>query len=174
LTDQELITGFLKGGKAEYHLVLDWITAMVRSHSWDTRVSSEDVVADTLMKLLLNLRDDSFRVESSLKTYVQRIALYTLVDAERRQRRLDPITNENTLADASTPHSRLETEEELRLIDRALSILPEGCRGLFEMILQERVKYREIAARLGSTEGAIKARLSRCREKMRDIVRQMT
>jgi RNA polymerase sigma-70 factor (ECF subfamily) len=173
LTDQELIQGFLEGRKPEYIRVHGWITAMVRSRLWDNHVAPEDVVADTLMKLLLNLRDESFRLESTLKTYVQRIALYTLVDAGRRRKRLKPIADGNTLSDPSTPHSLLEDEEEQQLIDRAMSMLPESCRRMFEMALHERMKYREIARRLGSTEGAIKTRLSRCRDRIYEIVRQL-
>jgi RNA polymerase sigma-70 factor (ECF subfamily) len=173
LTDQELIQGFLNGRKPEYIRVHGWITAMVRSRLWDNDVAPEDVVADTLLKLLLNLRDESFRLESTLKTYVQRIALYTLVDAGRRKKRVNAVAVENTLFDPSTPHSLLENEEEQQLIDRAMSMLPESCRKMFEMVLQEGVKYREIARRFGSTEGAIKTRLSRCRDKIEEIVRQL-
>jgi RNA polymerase sigma factor (sigma-70 family) len=174
LTDQELIQGFLEGGRTEYLRVREWIITMVRSHLWNDRVTPDDVVADTILKLLLNLRQESFRLESSLKTYVQRITLYTLVDAGRRQKRLDPIADENALPDASTPHSLMEYDEKQRLIDRAMSILPEGCRKMFELVLQEGTKYREIAKNIGSTEGAIKTRLSRCRDKMTEIMNSLT
>ena len=174
MTDQKIIQGFLKGGSKEYNQVREWIAAMVRSRLWDNRVTPEDVVADTLIKLLLNLRKKSFRVESSLKTYVQRITLNTLVDGTRRRKRLVPIADENTLSDASTPLTKIEHDEELELMDRALSMLPEACRKLFEMVLQEQVTYVEIARRIGSSEGAIKTRISRCRQKISEIMRQMT
>ena len=81
----------------------EWTSSIIRSHLWDNRVTPEDVQSDTVVKLLLNLREESFRLESSLKTYVQRITLYTLVDAIRRQNRLDPIADENALSIPQRP-----------------------------------------------------------------------
>ncbi len=87
VTDKERIRGFLEGSTQEYREILGWITTVVRSRLWEDRVAPDDVIGDTLMKLLLTFREDSFRLESSLKTHVQRITLYTLIDAARRQKR---------------------------------------------------------------------------------------
>jgi RNA polymerase sigma-70 factor, ECF subfamily len=174
LTDQELIRGFLDGGKTEHDLVREWISSMVETRLWDGRISPDDVISDTVLKVLLNLRDDSFRLESSLKTYVQRIALYTLVDAGRRERRHDPMAEDTATIESETPHTRLEDAEERELIDRAISILPESCRKLLAMVLLEGMRYKDIAAQLSSSEGAIKTRFSRCRDRLEELIRKMT
>ena len=154
--------------------MLGWITTAVRSRLWSDRVDGDDVIADTRLKLLMNFRENSFRVESSLKTHVQRITLYTLVDAARRQKRLLPLTDQNNQADTGDPLSRLQQDEELDLLERAMSMLPDGCQDLFSKTLCKKMKCRDVAAQEGTTEGAIKTRLSRCRDKLAEIMQQIT
>ena len=174
MTDQELIKGFLNGGKREYNQVVGWISDVVRSKLWAERVATEDVIADTTLKLLLNLREDEFRLESSFKTYVQRITLYTLVDAVRRTRNADRIDSDPPDLDGTTPYSLLEEEEQIQLFRRVVGLLPAKCRQLWFMVFHEQLKCREIAARLGTTEGAVKTALSRCKEKARTIYKELT
>lgn len=174
MTDTERIKGFLEGSPKEYGEILGWITTVVRSRLWEERVAPDDVIADTLMKLVLAFREDTFRLESSLKTHIQRITLYTLIDAARRQKRFVSMSAQTDPPDASTPFTRMVRKEELALVDRVLSMLPEGCRKLFGMVLDEKITCREIARREGTTEGAIKTRLSRCRDKASDILRRLS
>jgi RNA polymerase sigma factor (sigma-70 family) len=171
LTDQELIQGFLTGSKHEYAQISEWIAISVRLNSRDSRIDQDDVIADTRLKLLLNFEKGSFRHNSSLKTYVQRVAYKTLVDAIRRQRRVFPLDENAGPADPSNPHSQLEERELLRLVDRGMDILPDNCQKLLEMVLGTTMSTRDIADRLGVTEGAAKTRLSRCRKELIAIVR---
>jgi RNA polymerase sigma-70 factor, ECF subfamily len=173
VTDQDIIHGFLNGSASEHDHIVGWIRAVVNTRLWDGRVHADDVIADTRMKLLVNLRDGSFRLESSLKTYVQRITLYTLVDASRRARPLVPIDPATPAPDQTDPHAQLVQVEEQRLLARTIALLPDGCRNLVQMTLQRRMTCREVAAQLGISEGAVKTRLSRCRDRIRELVRQM-
>lgn len=170
LTDQELIQGFLNGGKKEYNQVVSWITAVIRSKLWSERVAADDVISDTTLKLLVNLREDSFRLDSTLKTYVQRITLYTLVDASRRVKRLDPLNNEAPFAEQSNPHSVMEEDERQRLFQRVVGMLPEKCRQLWVMAFEDGLKSVEIAKKIGSSDGAVRTSLSRCRDHASEIL----
>jgi RNA polymerase sigma factor (sigma-70 family) len=171
LTDRELIQGFLAGSKHEYAQISEWIAISVRSNSRDSRIDQDDVIADTRLKLLLVFENDSFRYDSSLKTYVQRIAYKTLVDAIRRRRRVFPLDENSGPADPSNPHSQLEELEQLRLVDRGMDILSDNCQKLLAMVLRTKMSTRDIADRLGVTEGTAKTRLSRCRKQLISIVR---
>ncbi len=171
MTDQEIIRGFLKGSKREYAEVLGWISAVVHARIWVNRVAPEDAIADTRLKLLLNFRQNTFRLESSLKTYVQRITLYTLVDTIRRQKKYAPLDTEGIPADTTNPHSQLESDEQLALLERAMAILPDTCQALFRMVLQEKIRYKGIASQEGTTEGAIKTRFARCKARLTEIMR---
>jgi RNA polymerase sigma-70 factor (ECF subfamily) len=174
LTDQELIQGFLNGGKQEYKQVVSWVTEVVRSKLWAERVAADDVIADTTMKLLLNLRDECFRLESSLKTYVQRIALYTLVDASRRVKNLEPFDDDEPHAQTSNPHSLMEDDEKQRLFQRVVGLLPEKCRQLWVMAFDNDLRSSEIAKKLGSSEGSVRTSLSRCKDQAAEILKRIS
>lgn len=176
MTDQELIQGFLKGGKQEYKKVVRWITDVVRSKHWAERVAPDDVISDTTMRLLLNLREDSFRLESTLKTYIQRIALYTLVDASRREKKFnsDPVDNDFAATDTANPHEKLEFDEEQELFERIVGMMPEKCRQLWEMALGERLKCKEIGSKLGMSERAVRTSLSRCKDRASELYKKLT
>ena len=176
MTDQELIQGFLKGGKQEYKQVVSWITEVVRSKLWAERVTSDDVIADTTMKLLLNLREDSFRIESSVKTYVQRIALYTLVDASRREKKFnsDPVDDDFAATDTANPHEKLEHDEEAEIFERIVGMMPEKCRHLWEMAFGDKLECKEIGNKLGMSEGAVRTTLSRCKDRASELYKKLT
>ncbi len=102
------------------------------------------------------------------------MTLYTLIDAVRRMRKTDPINDESSDLDEVTPHSLLENKEQMQLFQRVVELLPEKCRQLWIMVLHDRLKCPEIAAKLGSTEGAVKTALSRCKEKGKMIYKELT
>ena len=174
MTDQELIQGFLRGGKREYKQIVAWVSDVIRSKLWTDRVAGEDVISDTTMKLLVNLREDTFRLDSSFKTYVQRIALYTLVDASRRVRKLQALDEDSDLRDSSNPHSLAEEKERDELFERVLSMLPAKCRQLWQLAFRDDLKSKEIAARIGCSEGAVRTSFSRCRDQASGILEKIS
>jgi RNA polymerase sigma-70 factor (ECF subfamily) len=173
VTDSDRIGGFLAGTQPHYNEILEWITVVVRSRLWNDHVNAEDVIADTLTRLLTALREGEFQSGSSLKTYVQQITLYTLIDATRRQKRFVPLEAGHDPTDHETPYTGLTAKEEAILIERAIALLPEGCRTLFTLVLEDGLSCREIAERIGTSEGAVKTRLSRCRQKAVALMRKM-
>ena len=173
MKDNERIQGFLAGTRPHYDEIVGWITTLVRSRLWEEHVPPEDVIADTVSKLLVAFREGTFRSDASLKTFVQQVTLYTLIDATRRQRRFIPLEARSDPPDQDTPLSRLISREEEMLIERVIGLLPEGCRTLFSLVLEERLSCRSIAERMETTEGAIKTRLSRCRQKAAALMRGM-
>lgn len=173
VTDNERIQGFLAGTRPHYDEIVGWITTLVRSRLWEEHVPPEDVIADTVSRLLTVFRDGSFRSDASLKTFVRQVTLYTLIDATRRQRRFVALGSRDDPPDPDTPLSRLTSREEETLIERAIALLPEGCRTLFALVLEERLSCRSIAERMETSEGAIKTRLSRCRQKAAALMRGM-
>jgi RNA polymerase sigma-70 factor (ECF subfamily) len=176
LTEQEIIEGFISGRKREYNQMTSWITDVVRSKLWTERVAPDDVVADTMEKLLINFRENSFRLESSLKTYVQRITYYTLITALRRERKFssEPVGEDFPLTGTPTPQEGLENREEEEMFERIVAMLPEKCRQLWEMVFIEKLKSKEMGVKLGMTEGAIRTSLSRCKDKAIEIRSRLT
>ena len=138
-------------------------------------ITPDDVISDACMRLLLNLRAEKFRYESSLKTYVQRITRYTIIGLVRARRR-----SEKYLADESVTASHMDTplqiyedKEEVFLFNHLLSLLDEKCRQLWRMILYEELPYKEIGEKLNVSESAIKQRIRRCKEAAVEISKRL-
>ena len=104
----------------------------------------------------------TFRGESSLKTYVLRIAHNVCLRQVMRQRRwrVDPI-GEVADSAASAERRAIRRQEEARLL-AAIRELPVGLRQVLTLTLEE-LPQREIADMLGVTENAVAIRMHRAR-----------
>ena len=162
---------FLEGDAETVARVRGLVEQIVRSFHAKDGETPTDLVQEILSRLLWNLRAGRFRGDSSFETYVQSVARYTCIDA-RRHRRLDAQLDVETLPSAaswSRPEEWLIRREEFHSHLRAFRSLPPDCRELLRLIFVERRSYREVADRLGVTEGALKSRIHRCRLALRAI-----
>ena len=71
------------------------------------------------------------------------------------------------------PGDRLERQELRRQIQHALTQLSEDQRAVIVLRDFQQLPYDEIAGILEVSEGTVKSRLSRAREKMKNILMQM-
>ena len=137
-----------------------------------------DVVQDVFVKIFRNV--DHFRGESSLKTWVYRIA----VNEARNQRRwfgrhrrqevdLEPATPEaHSLRDilpdpGPSPFDLALDLETQTLIEEALAAVPGSYRTALVLREVEGLPYDEIASILGISLGTVKSRILRGREALR-------
>ena len=122
---------------------------------------------------------DSFRGQSSAKTWLYRIAYNACLDFLRKRRgtaSLDALREAGfDPADSRLPQpgDRLEKQELRRQIEYALTLLPEDQRAVIVLRDFQQMPYDEIAGVLEISEGTVKSRLSRAREKMKNILIQM-
>lgn len=124
---------------------------------------SEDLVQDTWIRASERL--DSFRWESSLRTWLVAIMLNCFRERVRHTQR-----------DAATPmlddpHDPRWVEPGQRLdLERAIAALPPGYREVFVLHDIEGYLHGEIAAMLGISEGTCKSQLSRARAALRKLL----
>src|SRR6476646_10013038 len=114
----------------------------------------EELVQDTFVRAFNSL--DSFRGESSFRTWLFTIERRLLVDRRRAEkRRRDRVEIQED--DASTEYDELdgvvanETERRMR---QAMSRLSPTQKEVFTLRVAEGLSYKEIAAAVGTTEGA--------------------
>lgn len=176
LSDREIIMGYLEGRKPEHGVVTGWIKEVVGARVWEPGISPQDVLADTAYKLLVNFQGNKFNFESSLKTYVQRIVMFTIVDSVRAHRRLKshfgPAGSE--ISDDPNPHTLVEQGEESKIFQRVFALLDQKCRELWTMLLNESLNYKQIGERLNIGESTVKTRVLRCKEKAIEIRKSIT
>ncbi len=122
---------------------------------------------------------DSFRGQASPKTWLYRIAYNACLDFLRRRKdtaSLDELRESGfDPADSRMPQpgDRLERQELRRQIQYALTQLSEDQRAVIVLRDFQQLPYDEIAGILEVSEGTVKSRLSRAREKMKNILMQM-
>jgi RNA polymerase sigma factor (sigma-70 family) len=166
MPDQEIIEACLAGDEQSWDLVRAWVSEVVHARLWLDGVSADDIISDTLLKLLLNFRARRFRHESSLKTYTQQITRYTLISTIRRHARgmqpaCDPAKEQ---PDPMTPLQTLEEMEQAEVFERVFALIDARCKEIWHMIFAEQLQYSEIGRRLDMTENAVKGKVFRCKE----------
>ena len=114
------------------------------------------------------LNQGAFRGESSLKTYLWRVVCHTCLDRLRAQSRwhwseLDGMPEWEAEAILTDPDSG-PAQESRDLLLRVLEQVSAECRRLWAMVLAG-LSYREMSARTGVSEGALRVRVLRCRKR---------
>lgn len=169
LSDSELVQGFQVGNEACARQIDIWIEEVLRHPGLRLGSDVDDAAQQVRSKLLISLRGGSFRGESTLRTYVWRVAKHAAIDHLRKRNSRPPALSIDDVAEptdpAPSPEAALLKQERRELFVRVLSGLGEGCQELLQLIAFEALSYQEIASRLQTTEGAIKVKALRCREK---------
>jgi RNA polymerase sigma-70 factor (ECF subfamily) len=139
---------------------------------------AEDVVQETYLRAFFNL--SKFRGESSLTTWLTRIALNEALGRKRKQRAMVTLETVETAQETSaqiikfpamtteTDPERSAAQHEIRkLLERAMDALPEPFRVVFVMRDVEEMSIEETAFHLGIRPQTVKTRLHRARRLLR-------
>lgn len=135
--------------------------------------TAEDMFQEVFIKV--NARADGFRGDCSVKTWLLRITANTCKDylksAYHRRVSLLGEEVERTLA-AKDTLAEVEKKEDARRVREALFSLPEKYREvLVGMYLEER-SVTEVAKLLRISEGTVKSRLSRGRDRLKKVLEE--
>lgn len=127
------------------------------------REEAEDILQEGFMKVFENI--EKFRQEGSLEGWIRKIMYHTAI-YKFRQRKLVENTvsfdsNNVNLSNHSNndTFSQIATKELLKMIQN----LPPRYQMVFNLYVFEGLKHREIAEKLGVTEGTSKSNLSDAR-----------
>ena len=141
---------------------------------------AEDVVQETYVQAFTHL--DDFRGDSSLATWLSRIAMNLAVGRLRRQRpgvewtTLPPgvleaqIIHFPLLATSEDPEKSMAQREIRHVVEHAIDELPEVFRIVFIARVIEGMTIEETAASLGLKPETVKTRLHRARAMLRNNV----
>jgi RNA polymerase sigma factor (sigma-70 family) len=124
---------------------------------------SEDMVQNIFLRMLKY--PDGFQGFGEFKMWMYHIARNTVYDHFRKIKKTplqsDMKDYEEKIESDSFTDSKLEKEEELRNLEKAMSDLSDENRELLILCRYQELKYHEIASILNTTEGAIKVRVHR-------------
>jgi len=134
----------------------------------DNAPDREDLMQEILMALWRAL--PRFRGESSLRTFVLRVAHNRSITFATRRRRFEDLPEEDLLPDpAPLVEERLIEAQDRDRLFRAIRRLPEAQRQAV-MLQLEGLSQREIAALQETSEGNVGVRLTRARKVLRALL----
>ena len=151
-----------------------------RLHAFFMRSFRSDAVADDLIQttfLKLHRARGDYRRGERVRPWIFAIAARVRLDEYRRRRRLSEDFDEEAQARgegaaggapaAELPEAEAEASEISAHVQAALAALPESQRTIVHLHRFEGLTFREIAAALGTTEGAVKLRAFRAYGRLR-------
>ena len=132
---------------------------------------AEDIGQETFIRFYKSL--DTFRGESSISTYLTRIAInLSLNDIKRRQRRRKHISNNtneglNNIPEKTVSKNKRETKE---LVQLAIQKLDPKFRSVLVLRLILGYTSQETAKLMKLPVGTVLSRLARAQMKLKDIL----
>jgi len=170
------VQDYLDGQQQAFDAVDKWIRAELGRGFPVLAKETEDLCQTVHGKLIVTLRQGTFRHESSLRTFVVRVTRYSAVDHIRKTYR-DPLWSSLLEPDAAVleanPYQRLASLEKGHLLRQILMLSPRECRELWHLAFVDQLGYAEIGRRLSISPGTVKSRMSRCRQKLLTLMRRL-
>lgn len=178
--DDCLLEGLRAGEESAYETLLDRYQQPVYSlvqRLIEDQSEASDVTQEVFLKVFRNVAN--FRGQSSLKTWIYRIAVNEAHNRRRwfgRHRRgevgLEAEQNGHTWLDhlsdeTRSPYELVLNEQRRQAIERALETLNPVFRAAVVLRDQEELSYEEIADVLDVSLGTVKSRILRGREALR-------
>jgi RNA polymerase sigma-70 factor, ECF subfamily len=182
IADKDLVAEMERGARDAFGLVIQRnnqrLYRVARGILGDDS-EAEDVVQEAYVKAFSSLK--GFRGQSSLSTWLTRIAINEALD---RRRRRFPAASLDNLAETpsplgasvitlhpslagSDPEKDAARAEIRRLVEQAVDRLPEAFRAVFVMRDIEEMSIDETAGLLGIPTATVKTRLHRARKLIR-------
>lgn len=136
-----------------------------------SKMVSEDLVQNVFMRMLKYKH--TFTGDGKFTTWMYHLARNVYADHYRKNSRLgfsdDFTTVENTLADPYNPEEQTKKEEALYLLQKALDQLSHDKKEVLILSRYQDLKYKEIAEILGCSEAAVKVKVFRAMQDLKNI-----
>ena len=136
---------------------------------------AEEAAQDAFLALWRGI--DRFRQESTLSTWIYRLATNACIDTLRRRKKQSgsvSLDDEELFVDAvdtsPQPQETVEHREAQKLLQGGLSALPEEYRKVLILREIEGLSYTEIAESASIELGTVKSRISRGRSLLRNFL----
>ena len=178
MNERELIARLQKRAEAAFEELIRQYEKKVYTLCFRMCGNSEDAeeaAQDAFLALWRGI--DRFRQESSLSTWIYRLATNACIDTLRRRKKQSgsvSLDDEELFVDAvdtsPQPQETVEYREAQKLLQEGLSALPEEYRKVLILREIEGLSYTEIAESASIELGTVKSRISRGRSLLRNFL----
>jgi RNA polymerase sigma-70 factor, ECF subfamily len=135
----------------------------------DNREDAMDLAQEVFIKAFEHL--PTFRRESSLKTWLYRIAMNHCINHVKKHNKEFVEVNDTIGRINPSVHSDMEMREQREQFRRLVKRLPPKQKAILEMRIHEQLSYEEIATMSGRSISTIKASVFFALEKLRKLVK---
>jgi len=171
LTDEKLIEAVLAGNNAYFReLVVRYesrVAATVIS-MLGRNPEAEDVGQETFIQFYKNLK--KFRGESSVATYLTRIAINLSLNALKSRKRRSLFFSKNSDDMINIPDKNKKFNDEKDVVHRAIQKLEPKFRAVIILRMIEEYSTKETADILELPMGTVLSRLSRAQQKLKKLL----
>ena len=136
----------------------------------ENRDDAKDLAQDVFIKAFEHL--PTFRRESSLKTWLYRIAMNHCINHVKKHAHEFVEVDENIGSTRPSVHAEMEDREQRDELRRLVKRLPPKQKAILELRIHEQLSYEEIAKISGRSVSTIKASVFFALEKIRKLVHQ--
>ena len=183
-TDEDLIRMVARGNEMAFTILMNRYERSLVTFCYGFMRDvqrSEDIAQDVFMRVFRNAH--RYKPVARFSTWIYRIATNLCINELKKQKlrqassidqplSADPESTkvvEKIASDAATPLSQAEEKELQELLARAIETLPEDQRSTLIMVEFHHMQYKEIAEVTNITVSAVKMRIKRARENLRQM-----
>jgi len=138
----------------------------------NNRDDAMDLAQEVFIKAFEHLAN--FRRESSMKTWLYRIAMNHCINHVKKNAREFVEISDNVGSTRASVHSEMEQREQREQFRLLVKRLPPKQKAILEMRIHEQLSYEEIATMSGRSISTIKASVFFALEKLRKLVKEPT
>ena len=152
----------------EYQEILYWqIRRLVISHD-----DADDILQNTFLKAWLAI--DEFRAESKISSWLFRIAINESLGFLEKKKKNSNFTDDiiEELSSQLTSDPYFDGDETQILLQKAIALLPEKQKVVFNLKYFQEMKYEDMSQTLGTSIGALKASYHHAVKKITDFFQQ--
>lgn len=162
-----LLQGLRAGHPAACRIVEGWLRRTITLAQFHIPFDEvDDLVQESLAQVLQITGDPDFKVHTSLKALVRRIAMARCVDWIRRRRLLVELSP-HLAGDFPDPLERMAHREDLGRIHEAIGNLKALCRDLIRRHFVDGKAYQDIALETGRNASTLRVHMFNCMATLR-------
>ncbi|WP_430812140.1 MULTISPECIES: RNA polymerase sigma factor [unclassified Carboxylicivirga] len=131
------------------------------------RDAAKDILQNAFLKVFRNI--EAYSGEGALKAWIRRIITNTAIDAYRKRQQSQTLRLDD-LQGAIEPFEEQSDPLVCQDLLREVEKLPDGARMVFNLYAIEGYGHKEIAEKLGISEGTSKSQLNRARKLLNEQI----
>lgn len=172
--DLDLVNAIVDGNQEAFVLLVKKYESMIAKVSYGmlgNKADAEDVGQETFIRFYRSV--NQFKGDSSLGTYLSRIAINLSLNALKKRKSQVWLSYEDRLQTQSRTEDTFRKSDTAELVHKALGELNPEFRSVVVLRLLQGFSTKETAKILELPLGTVLSRLSRAQEKLREIIKHL-